>query len=110
MPTRHNGRDGASAWTAAWELREEIEQRFSLQCTLQLIPPSSRKAKDYTPPQVCAIVHTFGKNPRAVCQRKVFVSSVRGASSTEAAAHRALSELWYALEELEADAAQQASF
>lgn len=108
MPTRHNGREGAAAWTQAWELREEIEQVFGVSCALELIPPSPRNAPNYTPPSVCAIARTTGPKPRSVAQYKVPVSSVRGAGTVEAAAVRALSELWWSLERLQEKAASQA--
>jgi hypothetical protein len=108
MSSRDNG--SGVTWVEAWELHAEIERKFHIQVKVELAAPQPKRGGGFIPMCVDVRAVEWGVKGRSIAQRRCALGGASGARTAPAALHRALSELYWYLEQRDAEAAEQASF
>lgn len=105
-----SGTESGVSWDEVWQLGEEMEGRWRLQIEYRVHPARCLTGGKYYPARVGVTITRSLRDPGRQTTRYCELGGKGGARHVAAALHRALSELYWALEEEEGYAAEQATF
>lgn len=98
------------SWSEVWKLGEELEKRWHVQLEYRVHPPRELRDGKFWKPRVGVTITRTLRDTGRQTTRYCELGGRGGAMNAAAAYHRVLSELYWALEEEEGYAAEQASF